>query len=73
MQDAAEKLQQLERDASAANQEVVQLADEVEERDDRIEQLQEEADGLRQLMRQHEERLAGRCGLMLSILHAVRR
>ena len=60
MQDAAEKLQHLERDANAANQEVVQLADELEKRDDRVEQLQEELEGLRQLTRQHEERLAGR-------------
>ena len=73
MQDAAEKLQQLEKDASAANQEVVQLADELETRDDRIAQLQEEAESLRQLTRQHEETLAGRYGLMSSRLHTVRR
>ena len=62
MQDAAEKLQQLERDANAANQEVVQLADELEQRDYRIEQLQAGLQGHEQLLRQHEERLAARYG-----------
>ena len=62
MQDAAEKLQQLERDANAANQEVVQLADELEQRDYRIEQLQAGLQGREQLLRQYEERLAARYG-----------
>ena len=61
-QNTAERLQQLERDANAANQEVVQLADELEQRDDRIEHLQEDLQGREELLRQHVERLAARYG-----------
>lgn len=63
-----ERLQQLEKDANAANQEVVLLSDELEKRDTLVEQLQESVHALKQQLegqsqasKQLEETVSARC------------
>lgn len=63
-----EKLQRLEKDANAANQEVVLLSDELEKRDALVQQLQEDVqalkqqlEGQRQASKQLEETVSARC------------
>ena len=63
-----EKLQRLEKEANAANQEVVLLSDELEKRDALVEQLQEDVqalkqqlEGQRQASKQLEETVSARC------------
>ena len=63
-----EKLQRLEKEANAANQEVVLLSDELEKRDALVEQLQEDVQALkqqlesqRQASKQLEETVSARC------------
>ena len=70
MQDNAEKVAHLENEANAANQEVVQLADEVEKRDALVEQLQEVLHALKQQLdcqskasMQQQETLSARWGI----------
>lgn len=70
VQDNAEKVAHLEKEANTANQEVVQLADEVEKRDTLVEQLQEVLHALKQQLDcqgkaslQQQETLSARWGI----------
>ena len=66
-QGAAGRIEDLEKDANAANQEVVLLSDELEKRDGLIEQLQQDVAAFSQRvkaqgseLKQHQELLAAR-------------